>query len=227
MLDTDRLTTITFDCYGTLVDWEFGIVFALRAVLSNHGVGAKDPQIVDIFHRFHSEERARAYRPYKEVLADIVQKFADHFRFALEPGEMHAISQAVGAWRPFRDTVDALRSLGRRYRLGIISNIDDDLFEQTAVHLPVAFDAVVTSEQARCYKPDPRIFRLALERLDARPAEVLHAGQWLEGDILPARSLGLATAWVRRSRRSPASSDAPDLQVPDLKSLVERVRPDG
>ncbi|NIR31616.1 MAG: haloacid dehalogenase type II [Gammaproteobacteria bacterium] len=220
MLDFERFTTLTFDCYGTLIDWERGGAFALRSLLSGHGVDAGEAEVIELFHRLQSRERTRGYRPYKEILADTVLGIAKHFGCRLDPGEMHALSESIGAWRPFPDTIRALRVLKTRYRLGVISNIDDDLFAETAERLQVPFDAVITAEQARCYKPAEGIFHLALERLRCSAAEVLHVGQWLEGDIIPARGLGMGTVWVRRSERSPQSSDEADVQVPDLDSLV-------
>ena len=101
------------------------------------------------------------------------------------------------AWQPFPDTVAALRALAGRYRLCVISNIDDDLFDASARRLGIAFDAVVTSEQTRCYKPHPAIFEEALRRLGAAPGSVVHVAEGVT-EIPPARRLGCATVWVRR-----------------------------
>lgn len=220
MLDFNRFTTLTFDCYGTLINWDRGAAFALRSVLSGHGIDAGEAEVIELFHRIQSRERARGYRPYAEILADTVVGIASHFGCALEPGEMHALSESVAAWRPFPDTVRALRAFKTRYRIGVISNIDDDLFAGTAEHLQVPFDAVVTAEQARCYKPGERIFELTLERLGCTAAEVLHVGQWVEGDVIPAKRLGMGTVWVRRSARAAQSAGEADVQVPDLDALV-------
>ena len=223
MLDFDRFTTLTFDCYGTLINWERGAALTLRSLLSGHGVDAGEAEVIDLFHRIQSRERVRGYRPYTEILADTVFGIATHYGCRLEPGEMHALSGSVGAWRPFPDTVRALQAFKTRYRIGVISNIDDDLFAGTAERLQVRFDAVVTAEQARAYKPAEAIFRLALERLGCAAAEVLHVGQWVEGDVIPAKRLGMGTVWVARSRGSRDSGDEADVQVPDLDALVKLV----
>ena len=125
-------------------------------------------------------------------------------------------------WPPFPDTVGSLERLKARYKLAIISNTDDDLFAATARHLKISFDEVITAEQARAYKPSEAPFRLALQRLGLSPHRVLHIGQSIYHDVLPAKSLGMATALVfrRGSGATRAIEGEPDLIVPDLKTLA-------
>ena len=134
-------------------------------------------------------------------------------------------------WPPFPDTVSALRNLQKRYKLVVISNIDDNLFAETRKRLDVDFDAVITAEQARSYKPSLNNFRIALRTLAVSPDRLLHAAQSVYHDIVPARSLGIATVWVNRrsarpgigavrDSRGPASDKRADLEVPDLASLA-------
>jgi 2-haloacid dehalogenase len=130
------------------------------------------------------------------------------------------LGTAVSSWQPFPDTVEALRVLGRRYRLAIISNIDDELFAATARQLDVPFDAVISAEQVRCYKPHQPIFEEALWRLGAEPGSVTHVAEGVT-EIAPMRQLGCATVWVRRNGRSARLlTEAPDLEVPDLRFLL-------
>jgi 2-haloacid dehalogenase len=128
---------------------------------------------------------------------------------------------------PWTDTVDALRELKKRYRLAIISNVDDDMFAATARHLQVPFDHVITAQQAQCYKPCREIFDLALKRIGEAPEKVLHVGQSVYHDVMPAKSLGLSTVWVNRPSARPgvgavkAASGRPDLEVSSLAQLAE------
>lgn len=227
MTDLDRATILTFDCYGTLIDWETGTIAALRPFLARHGVTLSDDEIITISHDLEQPLCRPPFRPYKAVLAGVVEGFGRRFGFPVDAAERDLLASSIPSWRPFPDTVQALRTLRRRYRLAIISNIDDDLFAATARQLEVPFDAVVTAEQARCYKPDPAIFEEALRRLGAEPGSVTHVAEGAT-EIAPARRLGCATVWVRRNGRSARLlTEAPDVEVPDLHSLLARMGVDA
>jgi 2-haloacid dehalogenase len=230
-MDFSRFTTITFDCYGTLIDWEAGILPTLRSVLGNHGCEISDSEILELYGEFEADAESGAYQNYKEVLRSVVRAFAARLQFDASPAETDSLPESVGSWPPFPDTVTALRSLKQRYKLAIISNIDDDLFAKTRRLLGVEFDAVITAEHARSYKPSVNNFKLALRQLAISPRQLLHAGQSIFHDVVPARSLGIATVWVNRKsarpgigavRSSQAAADEqhPDLEVPDLASLA-------
>lgn len=134
--------------------------------------------------------------------------------------DRQVLVSSVASWRPFPDAVDALQALGSRYRLAIISNIDDDLFAITARQLGVEFDLVVTAQQVQCYKPHSAIFEEALRRLAIEPRYIAHVAEGVT-EIPPARRLGCTTIWVRRYGRSaPLLTEAPDLEVPDLNSML-------
>lgn len=219
-IDPARVTTITLDCYGTLIDWETGAAEALRPLLTRHGVALSDDEITMAFQDIEAPLCEPPYRPYRAVLAGVVEGFGRRFGFPVGDAEREALAASVASWRPFPDTVDALRALAAHYRLAVISNIDDDLFAATAPQLGVAFDRVVTAQEARCYKPDQAIFDLALRRLGVAGHQVAHVAEGVT-EIPPARRLGCATVWVRRHGRSARLlTEAPDLEVPDLRSLL-------
>ncbi len=230
-MDFSRFTTISFDCYGTLIDWESGILPVLRNLLANHGQSQPDDAILELYGEFEAQAESGPYQTYRDVLQSVVRFFADHFHFQATSLEIRSLYESVPSWQPFPDTVAALHELHKRYKLVVISNIDDNLFAETRKHLGVEFDAVITAEKAQSYKPSLNNFHLALRTFALSPDRLLHAGQSIYHDVVPARSLGISTVWVnRKSARpgigavrtatGPASETQPDLEVPDLASLV-------
>ncbi len=224
-LDFSRFSWLTFDCYGTLIDWDRGILSTLRPILASHGRNLSDAGILELFASIERAEEAGPYRPYRHILETVMMKMAARLVFSLSSAEARALPVALGEWQPFADTVAALRQLKTRFKLAIISNTDDDLFARTATHLQVPFDAVITAQQARSYKPSMNNFRLALERLAVGREEVLHVAQSLYHDIAPANELGMASVWVNRNARPGASGGTgcaahPDLVVPDMATLA-------
>jgi len=233
-MDFSRFTTISFDCYGTLIDWESGILPTLRTVLANHGQSLHDTDILELYGEFEAQAESGPYQSYRDVLQSVVQGFADRFHFEASSAEIRSLHESVRAWPPFSDTVPALRELQKCYRLVVISNIDDDLFAETRKHLEVEFDGVVTAEQARSYKPSVNNFQIALRRFAISPDRLLHAAQSVYHDVAPARSLGISTAWVNRKSARPGvgavrasalpdSQKRADLEVPDLAGLAAAV----
>jgi len=228
-MDFSHFTAISFDCYGTLIDWESGILPVLRAVLANHGQSLPDASILELYGEFEAEAESGPYQSYRDVLRSVVRAFADRFHFQDSSAEIRSLDESVRAWPPFPDTVLALRELQKRYRLVVISNIDDDLFAETRKHLGVEFDGVITAEQARSYKPSVNNFQMALRTLAISPDRLLHAAQSIYHDVAPARSLGISTVWVNRKSARPgigavrASAGQADLEVPDLASLAAAV----
>jgi 2-haloacid dehalogenase len=227
MLNFSNFEILTFDCYGTLIDWETGIFTALKPILAAHGKSIADDQLLELYGEFESQAEAGEYRPYREVLRSVVRAFGKWLAFTPTVDEVDSLSNSVIKWRPWPDTVRALKKLSTRYRLAIISNIDDDLFHATRQYLPVEFDSVTTAEQAVCYKPGLDIFKVALNKCAVLPAHILHVGQSIYHDVLPAQSLGFATAWINRPSPRPGvgavkpAQGNPDLEVPDLESLAE------
>jgi 2-haloacid dehalogenase len=234
MLDFTRFEILTFDCYGTLIDWEAGILSALHRILSAHGKKLDDATILKLYGNFEqrSEQRSeqsseqRAFRPYREVLESVVRQFAAEFRFTPSAEELRSLPESLPTWKPWPDTVTALRQLKTRFRLAILSNVDDDLFAGTRPQLGVEIDVVVTAQQAQAYKPSLKFFELALSRINAPAHPVLHVAQSIYHDVVPAQSLGLATVWVNRPSVRPGvgavkSAEAiPDLTVSSLAELA-------
>ena len=227
MLDLAPFKVLTFDCYGTLIDWETGILTALRPVLERHGVGLTDDQALELFGELEAAAEAGPYLPYREVLAVVMDGFADRLGFTPAADERMALAESVGQWPAFPDTVEALQALATRYELVILSNVDDDLFAGSAERLHVTFADVITAQQVGSYKPNPRNFQVLLERLNRPKSEILHVAQSLFHDIAPANAAGLRTVWVNRRHdragfgATPPQMAQPALEVPDMRTLAQ------
>ena len=198
MLDFSRFEIFTFDCYGTLIDWEDGILRCLRRILAAHGKDTEDATILQLYGDFEARAERGEYRSYREVLQSVVRQFGEQLGFTPTEQEVRSLPESLPFWKPWPDTVSALFELHRRFRLAVVSNVDDDLFAATQPQLGLEFDQIVTAQQAKAYKPSLKIFELALSRFGVPAHRVLHVGQSLYHDVLPAQSLGLATVWVNR-----------------------------
>jgi 2-haloacid dehalogenase len=227
MLDLTRFKVLTFDCYGTLIDWETGIFSALRPTIEAHRKTITDSALLELYGELEAAAERPTFRRYREVLQSVVRGFGERLGFTPTEEEVSFLPESLAKWQPFPDTVEALRKLKTRYQLAVISNVDDDLFAATAPKLGVAFDHVITAQQAACYKPCMRIFKLAEERIGVGREQWLHVGQSIYHDVIPAQSLGIATVWVNRPSPRPgagaakSASGKPDLEVPDLNTLAD------
>ena len=226
MIDFSRFDVLTFDCYGTLIDWEAGILAALRAALDAHGVTAGDDDLLGRYAVHEAEIEHGPYFRYREVLARGMAAVCREL--GVEPGadEIAAFGGSVADWPAFPDSADALARLHRRFKLAVITNCDDDLFATSNRRLGDVFDFVVTAQQAGSYKPSHRSFEIAFERIDRPRGRILHVAQSLFHDHVPAKQLGLTSVWVDRrhdrpgSGATPPAEAAPDLTVPDMDTLA-------
>ena len=229
MIDLSQFSHLTFDCYGTLIDWETGILNALRPLLAAHGITLSDDQLLEQYGELEAAAEHGTYRPYREVLATVVDGFGARCGFAPSAAERASLAASVADWPPFADTVVALHTLATHYKLVILSNIDDDLFAGSARHLKTDFAAVITAQQVGSYKPNRRNFAFALERLAVPKDRVLHVAQSLFHDIEPANEVGLTTVWVNRRHNrpgfgaTPPASAEPALEVSTLQALADLV----
>lgn len=227
MLDFSQFEVLTFDCYGTLIDWESGILNAVRPILHKHRLQVLDDDLLEAYAVAESQSQSGSFKPYKQVLQEVVRALGAKFGFQPTEAEQRSLPQSVKQWQPFADTLPALKQLHKRYKLSIISNIDDDLFVETRKLLEVPFDSVTTALEVGSYKPSFNNFECALGKMTLSKDKVLHVAQSLHHDIAPARKLGIHSVWVNRRKGKQGSgatieSDAkPDLEVPDLKTLAE------
>lgn len=226
MINFQQFEVLSFDCYGTLIDWESGILAALKTILLNHQVNLEDEQILEIYAQSESNHQGGDYLKYREILKKVVQDFCQRTNITPSESELNYLAESLKYWEPFPDTVEALKALKKRYKLTIISNIDDDLFADTAKHLEVELDWIITAEQVKSYKPSLQNFEFAIQRMGISPDKLLHVAESIYHDIIPTKSMGLTAVWVNRRKDKEGfgatvpASGTPDVEVPDLKSLV-------
>lgn len=224
-LDFKQYSVITFDCYGTLINWETGILGALRPLIKKYGRNLSDAGILELYSSFEPQIQSSGYMPYRQVLGEIVKRFGAKLVFTPTQKEIDSLAESIRDWPPFPDTTAALRKLKTKYKLAIISNIDDDLLALSLRLMGVPFDHLITAQQAKSYKPSFNNFNLALEKIGLPREKVLHAAESLYHDIAPTNELGIANVWVnRRGGKAGATRDVaakPNLEVPDLKTLAE------
>jgi 2-haloacid dehalogenase len=226
MLNFDDFEVLTFDCYGTLIDWESGIWEALRPVLAHHGIALMADQALELYGELEVEAERGSYHEYQTVLRMVLEGLGSRLGFVPTSTELQRFSESVKDWPAFPDSTGALQALKKKYKLAIISNIDDNLFAFSAQRLQTPFDWVITAQQAKSYKPSLNNFHLAFERIGSPTTKILHVAQSLFHDIVPAKALGLSTVWVNRRHdkagfgATPPAQAQPDLEVPDLQTLA-------
>lgn len=229
MADFNDIEWVSFDCYGTLVDWETGISSAVSSFLESYGTRKTNAEILELFADVEPVvQSSAAFKEYRAVLREVMTMIGDRLGIRVAEDDVDCLSASLPDWPVFPDAGPALHTLKQRYKLAIISNVDDDLFAGSARALGVEFDAVITSQQAKAYKPNPRGFELAETVMGVDKERWLHVGESLYHDIEPANRLGIRSVWVSRPDRGGGTRpiDAkPDLTVPDLAALAEIMVP--
>ena len=210
---------ITFDCYGTLIDWQTGIAEAFRTAAAADGVTLKPAAILQAF--FDEPPAAqRPYATYREILTASAVRVGDRLGWAIGRDRAAFLPDSVARWPPFPDTNGALERLSRAgYELGILSNVDDDLLAGTRRHFTVSFPLLVTAQQVGSYKPAHGHFTTARERIDGR--RWLHAAQSYFHDITPAVANKVPVAWINRKSMPPAGAARADREYKTLTELAD------
>lgn len=221
---------VTFDCYGTIIDWETGIKRNLEKILWNKNPGGL--AVETVFRRWREVEFGlirKEYKPYRTILRESLVATLREFGFVqLFEDEKNALGRSMPTWRPFPEVEKTLQRLKARYPIAVISNVDSDIIERNLKFLNVQFDVVMTAERARAYKPSRSIFEMAWSELNTAPSEILHVGASLHVDIVAAGGFGCSTVWVNRStaQSNPTDTEAdvqPDFVIEDLARLLEVV----
>ena len=218
-IDPSTIAAITFDCYGTLIDWEAGVRDYVTPILLRSSQPDVTPEAWVKRWEHIQFQMLKPYRPYREILQRSYDATMQYFGLEAFVDAGAGLARSIAEWQPFADTRRALRRLAKRYRLAIVSNIDNDLLADSVGQLQAPFSCLVTAEDARAYKPDPRPLELAIARLAVEPGAILHAAFGWKYDLAPARALGMRTCFVNRGG---VHVDEPrDVEVPSLDALAE------
>ncbi len=226
-LDLKNIEALTFDCYGTLIDWESGIYTALKPILENHNIELTRDETLELYSAIEPKAQSAIYKPYRNILSEVVQLFGVKLDFKPSLEETLSLAESIANWPPFADTNAALHKLKQDYKLAIVSNIDNDLIKLSASQLDVEFDWIITAQNARAYKPDLRVFQHAFEQMQLDTTQILHIAQSIFHDITPANELELQSVWVNRRRglkgtgATPPAEAHPTLEVGSLAELAE------
>lgn len=220
--DLGRVEALTFDCYGTLIDWDGGAASAFAELESLRGADLE--AIVRDRELAEREIEAGAYRPYSEVLAESLRRAGERHGYAVSDADCVRFARSITRWPPFEESRAMLERLAARYRLVILSNIENALLAESVALLGAEFEHLVTAEDVRSYKPRAAHFEEGLRRLDLGTSAVLHVAASPYHDVAPARALGWRVAWINRTGSAlPAGIPEPSLELPDLTALVARL----
>jgi 2-haloalkanoic acid dehalogenase type II len=217
-----RYDVITFDCYGTLIDWESGIAGAFLSAAAADGVTLTREEILSAYAAIEPVVEAERYRSYREILGETATRVAKQFNWPLPVEHAGFLGASLPSWKPFADTNPALEQLvAMGCTLGILSNIDDDLLARTREHFTVPFKVIVTAQQVRSYKPGYAHFQIA--RRTIGNTRWLHAAESNFHDIVPTNALGIDNAWINRLGQRPRPGGTPTYALDDLAGLVDVV----
>src|SRR5579872_2202109 len=216
---------ITFDCYGTLIDWETEIQQFFAEKLDSMGIGYVDPHDLqteweEIQFRYIQQQ----YRPYREVLGATMKMAFDQFNLPYTKSDVEEFAASMGDWKPFPDTRQAILDLQKLLKVVLINNTDDSIIAETEKTIGVKFDDIITAEQAHAYKPSHAGFQLARKRLNLPVEDIWHAGFGFKYDIVPATELGYTTVWVNRQDEGRPVNVKETFLVGDMRTLAYLIK---
>jgi 2-haloacid dehalogenase/putative hydrolase of the HAD superfamily len=213
---------VTTDCYGTLIDWEKGIVDAVRREADKDGFSFDETAFLARFMEVQAEIMAGSYELYAEVLRRAIVKVAGEMGWEVEPSRAQFLPNSVAYWLPFREANAAMDRIRRRYEIGIVSNVDDKLLGISRRHLRTELDLVVTAQQVRSYKPDPTHFREAARRMGGKRGW-LHIGCDYTNDVAPLLRMNVPVIWVNRHGERLEGRRAPSATVRNFRDAARKI----
>jgi 2-haloacid dehalogenase len=214
-----KLTFVSMEVYGTLIDWETGIYRAFQAEAEKDGFTIDRDELIALFIQIQREITAGSYELYAEVLRRTAVRCAAELGWELEPVRSSFLPNSIPSWPPFRDTNALLDRLKKKYQIGLISNIDDKLLGATRRHFRTDFDLVVTAQQVRSYKPDPAHFKECQRRIGGKSGWI-HVATSLYTDVQPCMKLKIPVIWINRKKEQLEGKQKPDAEVKDLRAAV-------
>ena len=218
-----QITFVTFDVYGTLIDWESGAYDAFTKEATRDGFTIERDELIPLFHSVQQQIQAGSYELYAEVLRRTAVQIAKDLGWPMEPSRSGFLPDSVQDWPPFKETNSVLAKIAKKYSIGLISNIDDKLLGQTRRHIPLDFDLVVTAQQVRSYKPDPAHFTECERRIGGKKGWVHIAASYYH-DVEPCLKKKIPVIWVNRSGQVLESGQKkPDAEVKTLKEAAKLI----
>ncbi len=218
-----KFALVTFDCYGTLIDWDTGILNFLRDLLARKSASVDLDNLHGRWEEIQFELIQREHRPYKDILRASLEATLKEFGVPYLPEDGDAFAASMPTWQPFPDVPSSLTELKRHARIAIISNTDNDILRESVKLMGVDFDALITAEDAKIYKPSPRIFEFALKRLNESPERILHVAFGFKYDLAPAKQVGMTTCWLNRSGEPKPEGVEPDFVASTMNDVVKIV----
>jgi 2-haloacid dehalogenase len=216
-----EVTFVTFDVYGTLIDWETGVYDAFRKEAERDGFTIERDELIPLFYEVQNQIMAGSYELYAEVLRRTAVQIAKELAWPLEPSRSGFLPDSVKRWPPFKETSPVLQKIAKKYKIGLISNIDDKLLGETRRHMPLDFDLVVTAQQVRSYKPDPAHFTECERRIGGKKGWI-HVGASYYHDVEPCLKKKIPVIWVNRSKQTLESNQKkPDAEVNTLREAAK------
>lgn len=218
---------LTFDVYGTLIDWETGLNTALQNIFHIHGIDKTESEALQLYAYHEANVSAGDYLPYREVLTQTLKQIGEALGFIPQESELIDFANSIADWPVFPDSQVALQELQKYFKLAVITNCDDEHFAISSRKLGIEFDYIITAELARSYKPSLNNFLLALGSIGVPNKNILHIAESLFHDHVPAKALGLSTVWINRrygkeGKGATLSATAlPDAEYPSMKVFVE------
>ncbi|MGQ9463109.1 MAG: haloacid dehalogenase type II [Candidatus Fervidibacter sp.] len=219
----NRFSWVTFDCYGTLIDWDSGIQSFLSDLLKRKGISVDLESLHQRWEAIQFDLIQKEYRTYKDILRLSLEAALNEFGVPYEPKDGDDFAASMPTWRPFPDVPSTLQELKRYVRIAIISNTDNDILFESVRLMGVEFNALVTAEDAKVYKPNQKIFEFALQKLGEPPGRILHVAFGFKYDISPAKQVGMATCWLNRKGEQTPEGVSADFILSDFTKLPQLV----
>jgi 2-haloacid dehalogenase len=218
-----NVTFVTFDVYGTLIDWESGAFDAFKKEADRDGFTLERAELIPIFHEIQQQIQAGSYELYAEVLRRTAVQIAKQLSRPLEPSRSGFLPDSVQRWAPFKETNSVLAKIAKKHKIGLLSNVDDKLLGQTRRHIPLDFDLVVTAQQVRSYKPDPAHFTECERRVGGKKGWVHIAASYYH-DVEPCLKKKVPVIWVNRTKQTLESGQKkPDAEVANLREAAKLI----
>jgi len=216
-----NVSFVTFDVYGTLIDWESGAFDAFKKEADRDGFTLERAELLPLFHEIQQQIQAGSYELYAEVLRRTAVQIAKQLSWPLEPSRSGFLPDSVQRWAPFKETNSVLAKIAKKHKLGLLSNVDDKLLGQTRRHIPLDFDLVVTAQQVRSYKPDPAHFNECERRIGGKKGWV-HIASGYEADVEPALKARIPVIWINRhGQKLESSQKKPTEEVKNLREAAK------